>query len=49
VELGFELKALNTDALPLEPYLQSISALIILEMGPQQLFAWAGLKQQSSS
>jgi hypothetical protein len=34
--------------LPLEPYLQSIFALVILEMGYFELFAWVGLKSQSS-
>jgi hypothetical protein len=48
--LGFELKAshFQTGALPLEPYLQSILLWLFWKWGPHELFAWAGLKPQSS-
>jgi hypothetical protein len=49
--LEFELWAyhLQAGALPLEPHLQSIFALIIfLEMGSPKLLAWAGLELPSS-
>jgi hypothetical protein len=43
--LGFELKAASkAGPLLLEPYLQFIFALVILEMESHELFAWAALK-----
>jgi hypothetical protein len=52
VGLGFEFRALHLQSRcmlsPLEPQLQSIFALVILEMGCRKLFAWAGLELLSS-
>jgi hypothetical protein len=46
--LNSGLYTCKTVAVPLESYLQSIFALIVLEMGSLELFAWAGLKLRSS-
>jgi hypothetical protein len=45
-ELGFMLA--KQVLLSFEAHLQSIFALVILEIGSCKLFAWIGLKPQSS-
>jgi hypothetical protein len=42
--LNSSLRICKAGALPLEPHLQYIFALVILDMGFCELFAWAGLK-----
>jgi hypothetical protein len=49
--VGFELSGLwafKAGALSLEPHLQSILALVILEIGSPELFSGAVLEPQSS-
>jgi hypothetical protein len=48
--LGFELSftLCKVGTVPHEPHLQSIFALVILEIGSRELFAWAGLGPLSS-
>jgi hypothetical protein len=50
VALGFEqrLHTCKAGTLPLEPHLQSIFALVILEMGSHKVFAQTGLEIPSS-
>jgi hypothetical protein len=41
------LHACTVGALPLEPHLQAVSAVVVLEMGSCKLFAWTGLEHRS--